>query len=115
MTTEWTEAPAPSGTGCAECEEAAGWWLHLRRCTTCGHVGCCDASPNQHARRHFEATGHAVMRSFEPDEEWFWDFQLAVPAAPVPLPPPLHRPVDQPSPGPEGRVPPDWRRRLNRA
>ena len=43
---------APSGTGCAECEAAQGWWVHLRRCAQCGHVGCCDSSPSQHATKH---------------------------------------------------------------
>ena len=41
----------PSGPGCVECEATGGWWFHLRRCTKCGHVGCCDSSPSQHAQR----------------------------------------------------------------
>ena len=70
------EAP-PSGTGCVECLAASppGWWFHLRRCAQCGHVGCCDSSPRQHARGHFGDTGHPYMQSFEPAEDWFWDFQ----------------------------------------
>ena len=44
----------PSGTGCAECLEGGGWWMHLRRCAACGHVGCCDTSPAQHATAHFQ-------------------------------------------------------------
>src|SRR6478736_2581395 len=64
----------PSGTGCVECEAAGGWWVHLRRCTQCGHIGCCDTSPSQHATAHFHATGHPVITSFEPGEDWFWDF-----------------------------------------
>ena len=64
----------PSGTGCVECEAAGGWWVHLRRCTQCGHIGCCDTSPAQHATAHFRATGHPVITSFEPGEDWFWDF-----------------------------------------
>ena len=69
----------PSGAGCAECLGGAppGWWFHLRRCAQCGHVGCCDSSPSHHARAHFGATGHRYMQSFEPGEEWFWDFQAA--------------------------------------
>ncbi len=47
----------PSGTGCVECEAASGWWLHLRRCAQCGHIGCCDTSPSQHATAHATATG----------------------------------------------------------
>ena len=42
----------PSGTGCLECEAVNGWWLHLRRCAQCGHIGCCDNSPAQHATAH---------------------------------------------------------------
>ena len=55
-----------------------GWWVHLRRCAPCGHVGCCDTSPGQHATEHYEETGHAVIRSYEPGEEWFWDFAREV-------------------------------------
>jgi hypothetical protein len=67
---------APSGTGCVECLAAdpPGWWLHLRRCAECGHIGCCDTSPRQHASRHFDSTGHRYIQSFEPGEDWFWDF-----------------------------------------
>ena len=96
----------PSGTGCEECEAAGGWWLHLRRCTQCGHIGCCDNSPSQHATGHFKATGHPVIRSFEPGEDWFWsypaeDFYETGPE----LTDPQHHPLDQPVPGPQGRVP----------
>ena len=64
----------PSGTGCVECMETDGWWLHLRRCARCGHVGCCDSSPAQHASKHAAASEHPVAQSFEPGEEWFWDY-----------------------------------------
>ena len=69
-------AVPPSGTGCADCDAASppGWWVHLRRCTVCGHVGCCDSSPSQHATAHAAATGHRVIQSFEPGEDWFWDY-----------------------------------------
>ena len=53
---------------------ADGWWFHLRRCAACGHVGCCDSSPSQHASRHAAEAGHPIVRSYEPDEEWFWDY-----------------------------------------
>jgi hypothetical protein len=105
---------APSGTGCAECLAAGGWWLHLRRCAECGHVGCCDTSPSQHASHHAAETGHPVIRSFEPGESWFWDYRDKQTYASGPqLAPPGHRPLDQPTPGPAGRVPPDWQRHLN--
>jgi hypothetical protein len=107
-------AVAPSGTGCVECEAAGGWWLHLRRCTQCGHIGCCDTSPSQHATAHSKGTGHPVIRSFEPGESWFWsyqtdDFYETGPA----LTAPEHHPREQPVPGPRGRVPGDWRTKLN--
>jgi hypothetical protein len=64
----------PSGTGCADCEATGAWWLHLRRCAACGHVGCCDSSPGRHARRHAYAIGHPIAQSFEPGEDWRWCF-----------------------------------------
>jgi CPA1 family monovalent cation:H+ antiporter len=60
--------------GCQECLELGDTWVHLRLCLDCGHVGCCDSSPNKHANKHFEETGHPVMRSFEPGEAWRWCF-----------------------------------------
>jgi hypothetical protein len=104
---------SPSGTGCAECEAAGGWWVHLRRCATCGHVGCCDSSPEQHATAHFRSTGHAVVQSFEPGEDWFWDYDREVGLSGPPLAPPSARPADQPVPGPAGRVPADWRSKIH--
>jgi uncharacterized UBP type Zn finger protein len=62
----------PSGSGCADCEASGAWWLHLRRCAACGHVGCCDSSPQTHATTHFHATEHPVIRSYEPGEAWLW-------------------------------------------
>ena len=62
----------PSGAGCVECDATDGWWFHLRRCAQCGHVGCCDSSPSQHAHAHATATGHALVRSYEPGEDWWW-------------------------------------------
>ena len=99
----------PSGTGCAECDAAGAWWVHLRRCAQCGHIGCCDSSPNQHASAHAEQTGHPLIRSFEPGESWWWDYRTDRLLDDGPeLPAPLHHPVDQPVPGPSGRVPADW-------
>jgi hypothetical protein len=68
-------AAKPSGTGCVECMAAGRWWLHLRRCAECGHIGCCDSSPNQHASKHYADTGHPIITSFEPDEHWFYDYR----------------------------------------
>ena len=103
----------PSGTGCVECLDSGGWWVHLRRCASCGHIGCCDSSPRQHATRHFEQTGHPVMQSFEPGEEWFWDFANQESVGGPELAPPRERPAEQPVPGPAGAVPDDWRSLVN--
>ena len=103
------ESALPTGTGCAECDQAGGWWVHLRRCARCGHVGCCDSSPGRHATAHYRETGHAVVRSFEPGEDWFWDYSASGYVEGPELAGPQARPDDQPVPGPAGRVPTDWR------
>ncbi|MWB97498.1 UBP-type zinc finger domain-containing protein [Agromyces seonyuensis] len=102
-------AIAPSGTGCVECDADGGWWLHLRRCTACGHIGCCDSSPRKHARAHSAETGHRVIRTFEPGEDWFWDYVAEDYVDGAPLAPPEHRPDEETVPGPSGRVPDDWK------
>ncbi|HEY4626056.1 MAG TPA: UBP-type zinc finger domain-containing protein [Blastococcus sp.] len=110
----WVDASArPSGTGCVECDATGGWWFHLRRCTLCGHIGCCDSSPSRHARGHAAESGHPVVRSFEPGEDWFWDFQISRAVDGPQLADPQHHPLNQPVPGPAGRVPPDWRAHLH--
>jgi uncharacterized UBP type Zn finger protein len=58
--------------GCADCLASGGVWVHLRTCLTCGRVGCCDSSPNRHATKHFQATGHPIVTSAEPGESWVW-------------------------------------------
>jgi thioredoxin reductase (NADPH) len=67
-----SEPVTPSSLGCQECLARGDGWVHLRLCMTCGHVGCCDDSPNHHATRHFHATKHPVIKSFEPGEDWAW-------------------------------------------
>jgi hypothetical protein len=62
----------PTSDGCGECLAIGGEWVHLRLCLACGNVGCCDNSPNRHARAHFVATGHPIIRSHEPGESWAW-------------------------------------------
>jgi hypothetical protein len=104
---------APSGTGCVECLAADGWWLHLRRCAECGHIGCCDQSPSQHATKHATETGHALIRSFEPGEDWYWDYTSEKFYDGPALAEPQHHPLDQPVPGPAGKVPADWQLHLN--
>ena len=65
----------PATPGCQECLAAGQRWVHLRICMTCGHVGCCDDSPGQHATAHWRASGHPVIRSLEPGEGWGWCFE----------------------------------------
>ena len=103
----------PSGTGCVECEASGGWWLHLRRCAQCGHVGCCDTSPSQHATHHAREMGHPIVTSFEPGEDWFYDYRSDEFVTGPPLTPPTHHPVGQSVPGPRERVPRDWQRHLH--
>ncbi len=99
----------PSGNGCVEClASPSGWWFHLRRCVECGHIGCCDSSPSQHASRHAAETGHPIIASFEPGEDWFFDYEKQAMIRGVALLPPHAHPEDQSVPGPARRVPADW-------
>ncbi len=81
----------PSSTrGCEDCLKIASPWLHLRVCLVCGHVGCCDSSPMQHAQAHFHATRHPVVKSFEPGETWGWCYIDESVKDPVPGPTTRH-------------------------
>ena len=62
----------PSALGCEECLKSGSIWVHLRLCRTCGHVGCCDDSPNRHATKHFHATHHPIIEGYDPPEGWGW-------------------------------------------
>ena len=66
------QVSARTPKGCEECLATHGRWVHLRMCLSCGHVGCCDSSPGKHATGHFRQTQHAIVRSFEPGEDWGW-------------------------------------------
>jgi hypothetical protein len=105
----------PSGTGCLECDESGSWWIHLRRCASCGHIGCCDVSLNRHARAHFHETGHPVIQSFEPGENWAWDWTLDAAVESPRLAPPTSHPATQTVPGPAERVPGNWQDILENA
>jgi uncharacterized UBP type Zn finger protein len=72
--------------GCEECLKTGSRWVHLRLCLTCGHVGCCDDSPNRHATKHFHRTQHPIIRSFEPGEDWGWCYADEVMFQPAPRP-----------------------------
>jgi hypothetical protein len=97
----------PSGNGCVECDEAGSWWVHLRRCAQCGHVGCCDDSPNRHGTAHAVSTGHPIIQSFEPGEDWFWNYETNAFTEGPALAPPHAHPADQSVPGPADRLPVD--------
>jgi uncharacterized UBP type Zn finger protein len=56
--------------GCEDCLAIGGQWVHLRVCRSCGHVGCCDSSPNRHASLHARTTEHPIVTSLEPGEDW---------------------------------------------
>jgi uncharacterized UBP type Zn finger protein len=62
----------PRTDGCEECLAIGGTWVELRLCLACGHVGCCDLSPNRHARAHFAESGHAIIRAKVPGYTWSW-------------------------------------------
>ena len=62
----------PSADGCEDCLKTGDDWVHLRLCLSCGHVGCCDNSTNKHATKHFLKSEHAIIRSFQPGEDWRW-------------------------------------------
>jgi uncharacterized UBP type Zn finger protein len=70
--------------GCEECLAIGSDWVHLRLCLTCGHVGCCDNSPNRHATKHFHKTKHPIIKSFEPGEDWGWCYVDEVTFEPAP-------------------------------
>ena len=103
----------PNAEGCEECLATGGWWLHLRRCAECGHIGCCDSSPSQHAQKHAIETGHPIVASFEPLQGWFYDYEKQKVFRGIRLLSPRSRPEDQPAPGPAGKVPENWESLLN--
>lgn len=76
---------SPKTQGCEECLATGDRWVELRLCLSCGHVGCCDSSPNKHASRHYQATRHAIMRSAEPGATWGWCFADRLMLAPEDL------------------------------
>jgi CPA1 family monovalent cation:H+ antiporter len=70
--TEGSLPPLKTPGVCEDCLREGTQWVHLRECMTCGHVGCCDSSPERHATKHFHKTQHPVIRSVEPGERWTW-------------------------------------------
>jgi uncharacterized UBP type Zn finger protein len=68
------EAP-DSVPGCEDCLKTGDRWVHLRVCLSCGHVGCCDSSPNRHATKHARSTSHPIVQSAERGEDWCWCYE----------------------------------------
>jgi uncharacterized UBP type Zn finger protein len=68
------QPPPRPGDACEDCAPLGATWVSLRQCMACGHVGCCDSSPNRHARAHFQAAGHPVIRSAMPGDDWWFCF-----------------------------------------
>jgi hypothetical protein len=69
---------------------------------------CCDSSQSQHASKHAAAIGYPIIASFEPGEDWFFDYEKRGMIKGVELLPPHSHPEDQPVPGSAGRVPANW-------
>jgi uncharacterized UBP type Zn finger protein len=63
---------AKTPNGCEECLQMGSDWVYLRLCLSCGHVGCCDSSPNKHGNMDFKSTDHPVIKSYEPGEDLKW-------------------------------------------
>ena len=72
--TDMIQTDKANSRGCEDCLAIGAKWIHLRRCATCGHVGCCDSSQHKHARQHFKTTAHPIVQSHEPGEVWYWCF-----------------------------------------
>ena len=64
----------PQRRECEECVKIGADWVHLRTCQECGVTLCCDSSPNRHASKHARASGHPVIASAEPGEQWLYCF-----------------------------------------
>jgi uncharacterized UBP type Zn finger protein len=63
----------PEADTCRACQALGDTWPALRMCMTCGHVGCCDQAKNQHALKHFQTTGHPIVRPYrERGMDWLW-------------------------------------------
>jgi hypothetical protein len=71
--------------GCEECLASGSKWVHLRLCLACGHVGCCDSSPNKHASAHYRHSRDPLMQSYERGEDWGWCFVDEAFIEPAPL------------------------------
>ena len=84
---QYDPAATPSAEGCEDCLRMGGRWVHLRMCRVCGHIGCCDSSPNKHATAHARSDSHPLVSSYEPGEDWWWCYLdeagFRMPSAPL--------------------------------
>ncbi len=65
--------PPIRAKGCETClDQGKRDWVHLRYCQRCGRVGCCNDSPGKHATHHARESAHPLIRSYEPNEQWFY-------------------------------------------
>jgi CPA1 family monovalent cation:H+ antiporter len=71
---QYPAVETPAEPACSACLADGLRWVALRQCLDCGTVACCDSSPAQHATAHFHESGHPVMESAEPGEDWRWCF-----------------------------------------
>ena len=108
-------AVAPSGTGCLECDRIGGWWVHLRRCATCGHIGCGGSSLHPHSTADAEGTGARDIPSFQPGQDRGGGLPRGAAGGGRAVPPPPPTPSDQSVPGPADRLPEDWEAQLDAA
>ena len=106
--------PVEQGVWSASKETARDGGYIFAAAPQCGHIGCCDSSPSQHASAHARTVGHPVMRSFEPGEDWFYEHTTKKFFRGPRLPDPQSRPPEQPAPPPADKVPEDWREHLHR-
>lgn len=62
---------------CKECVALGDTWPELRMCMICGYVGCCDASKNKHAKKHFHDAGHSIIRPVDRGiwYNWIWCYE----------------------------------------
>jgi CPA2 family monovalent cation:H+ antiporter-2 len=75
---ETITAVPDGGSVCPTCVAMGSTWVNLRQCLACGQVGCCDSSPNTHATKHHQASGHPIMRSIMPGQDWMWCYRCQI-------------------------------------
>ena len=114
--TEITGSTRPcrrAGPGCVECTQTPAGGSTCAVARRAGTSGAATPPPPSTRPLHYTQTGHELVQSFEPGEDWFWSYRSQQAYQGPALAPPTHHPVDQPAPGPRGLVPPDWQAQLH--